>query len=1417
MEESENDSITSDFVSSIECDVPVSYVKGVIEGTVVPMLIDSGSSVSLISAELRMSIPALRSRPLKKDYVAARAVNGQMLDTLGTISIVFCLGSDSWQHTFHVLRETTQAVLLGWDFLVKNHALLDITHARLQLWGANIPKDLTPVCCNVSIATAMTLPSLSEVMVPVNVCPPGPSGAYSSDFVGYLEPNIPDTTNLVVAHTVTSVKNGLTCARLLNPTKNDIVLQQGTHLGEFYSVDESDLESLPSTTADLGAGVHPPSDPVTPPVSLEGAPISSSQKAALSALLLRHKDVFNTCNRNTGKCTLVKHHIRTGNQPPIKQRAYRTSPEKRAEIERQVGELLADGVIEESYSPWASPVVLVKKKCGRWRFCVDYRRLNSVTVKDCHPLPRIDDTLDALAGAAWFSTLDFSNGYWQVEVAEEDREKTAFTTGRGLYQWRSMPMGLSNSPATFQRMMELVLRGLPWNICMVYLDDILLYNGTFQDHLSSLEEVFSRIKMAGLKLNPSKCHLAQNHVLFLGHIVSQNGLQPDPRNTDKVKNWPTPQSPSEVRAFVGLCSYYRRFVHNFAKHAAPLNHLMGKNVPFEWTVSCEASFNYLKSVLSSAPVVALPDFSVPFKVFTDASKVAVGAVLAQEREGREHVVAYASQSLNQTQRRWSTFDRELWAIVWAVREFRHYIGLTSFTIITDHRPLLSLRRTALDNDPTGRRGRWILELEPYNWDIVHKDGQRHMNADALSRRPERDCLADSNKDCTKAVVGINTIHAATPGPQSQGPLPHERASTSSENGVVAGKKRKKTSDLSLLLGLAPDVVGIKALQEADGDIGVVLNWMESSQKPPRARMKGASRSLRKLWTEFDRLEVLDGLLCRSVISSLTGEQLMQVVVPAALVPEVLQQLHGGSTSAHFAAERVWEQARQICYWPSMFRDIRDWCEQCKACQRRRSPVPPHRAQMGSSSTARPFERVAADLVELPVTTRGNRYVLVVEDYFTKFVNLYALANQTAQTVAQCLFGDYVLVHGVPERLHSDQGRQFEAEVVQCLCRLLGITKTRTTPYNPKSDGMVERFNKTLIEQLTRTLLHCGGEWDEYVKQVAFAYNTSVHSSTHFTPYYLTHGREARVPAEVLIPSRAVGSQTSTSYVDFVSSLKEKLEVAFSRARMCGTEAHERQKLYHDEKARHKPYKVGAMVWLNNPVESRMKLAPHWKGPYQVLQVMDSGGVPGLTYRIASPFDCTERQQVVHYDRLRPYTLPVRLPQQSQHSDPSLPPSPGFPEPVCSHPGQNDSLVVSTKTKAGLVTEDDPLPFRSAMVSCQTVMELRRSMTVWHDTIAVFGDVDVVLRGVVVMVCVHVVLRCAGVWQWNRPSSIPRVVVVVEEGGGGCLGVGLPVQFVVEQDTQVFLGNYQLNLLTHDGNGADRGPPPPAVHHHLLIL
>ncbi|KAL7848206.1 hypothetical protein AOLI_G00229240 [Acnodon oligacanthus] len=333
-----------------------------------------------------------------------------------------------------------------------------------------------------------------------------------------------------MAHSVSEVQNGMTVVRVLNTTEIDIELLPGQHLGEFRSTSSSDstiVEERCCTTST----VH--SDAV-PPVQIDEANLSHSQAQSLKMLLKKYSTVFSMHSEDRGCTGIIEHRIRMGNATPIKQRAYRVTPEQRAEIQNRVDELLKADIIEESYSPWAAPVILVHKKDGTWRFCLDYRKLNAVTIKDSHPLPKVDDTLDALSGSAWFSTMDLQHGYWQVEVEEQDWEKTAFTTSSGLYHFKVLPMGLTNAPATFQRLMEMVLHGLPWKTCLVYLEDVLIFSRSLSDHLQHLAEVFSRFRATGLKLNPAKCCLAKDHVQFLGHVVSKDSIQPDPRNKTRT-------------------------------------------------------------------------------------------------------------------------------------------------------------------------------------------------------------------------------------------------------------------------------------------------------------------------------------------------------------------------------------------------------------------------------------------------------------------------------------------------------------------------------------------------------------------------------------------------------------------------------------------------------------------------------------------------------------------------------------------------------------------------------------------------------------------------------------------------------------------------------------------------------------------
>ncbi|CAF4417489.1 unnamed protein product, partial [Didymodactylos carnosus] len=375
------------------------------------------------------------------------------------------------------------------------------------------------------------------------------------------------------------------------------------------------------------------SDELFSKLDLTPSDLSVEQEKQLRHVLHQYSDIFSS---QPGRTDVVKHHIDVGDSKPIKQGPYRLlNPEKKTACVKQAAEMFESGICEPSFGPWVSPVTLVPKKDSTLRFCVDFRKLNEVTVKDTYPIPRIDDTLDVLNGAKYFSTIDLSSGFWQVELDEESKDKTAFVTHEGIFQFNVMPFGLTNAPATFQRLMDLVVRGLKWDCCLVYLDDVIIDSPTFEHHLEDLHSVLERIKINGLTLKPSKCFFARQKLKYLGHIVSAQGIRPDPEKLEAVRSFPTPGKAKDVRAFLGLTGYYRRFIKNYAEVAEPLfNSIREKHNPiFLFTPECQQAFELLKQRLISAPIVAYPNFDYPFLLQLDACDYGLGAVLAQNIDG----------------------------------------------------------------------------------------------------------------------------------------------------------------------------------------------------------------------------------------------------------------------------------------------------------------------------------------------------------------------------------------------------------------------------------------------------------------------------------------------------------------------------------------------------------------------------------------------------------------------------------------------------------------------------------------------------------------------------------------------------------------------------------------------------------------
>jgi hypothetical protein len=459
--------------------------------------------------------------------------------------------------------------------------------------------------------------------------------------------------------------------------------------------------------------------------------LTEEQAAKFHGLMEQYQDLLAWTSEDLGRTNLVYHSIDTGNAKPVRQRWYRTSRAEQQFISEEIRRMLKQGLIEKSRSEWTSPVVLVRKKNGKLRFCVDYRQLNQLTKKDLYPLPRIDDMLDALGNVSWYTSLDLASGYWQVEVRPEDRDKTTFITQYGTYRFIVMPFGLCNAPATFQRLMNEVLEGILWDFVVVYLDDLNVYSATFDQHLEHLRAVFERLRSAGLKLNPEKCYFAKHELAFLGYLISAEGIHTDPAKIEKVKEFPVPRNVTQLRGFLGLASYYRRFIKDFSKIANPLNKLLRKDAPFVWAAAQQQSFDLLKTHLTQAPILAYPKFDQEFLLLTDASTLGLGAILAQkDEEEMERVVAYASRTLNKAEKNYSATELECLAVVWAIGHFHPYVHGKRFTLITDHSALRYLFNSAT---PTGRLARWVMKLQPYDFKIIHRAGKKHTNVDSLSR------------------------------------------------------------------------------------------------------------------------------------------------------------------------------------------------------------------------------------------------------------------------------------------------------------------------------------------------------------------------------------------------------------------------------------------------------------------------------------------------------------------------------------------------------------------------------------------------------------------------------------------------------------------------------------------------------------
>jgi hypothetical protein len=840
----------------------------------------------------------------------------------------------------------------------------------------------------------------------------------------------------------------------------------------------------------------------------------------------------------------------------------------------------------------------VKKKDGTMRMCIDYRALNDITIKNSYPLPRVDELFDRLQGAKYFSKIDLRSGYHQIRIANEDVPKTAFRTRYGHYEFLVLPFGLTNAPATFMHLMHQSFREHLDNFVIVFLDDILIFSKTLEEHEAHVRKVLEILRKEKLYAKESKCELFKTEVEFLGHIVGRDGVRMMEDKVKAVQDWPTPTRVTHVRAFLGMAGYYRKFVKDFSKIAAPLSDLTKETVKFDWGHPQEEAFRRLKDAISKGPVLILPDPNLPYVVNTDASGFAIGAVLQQDQGRGLQPIAFLSKKMLDAETRYPVHEQELLSIIHALSTWRHYLLGSSFKVrvLTDHHSLQHFKTQPL---LSARQSRWKDVIANYDFDIEYIEGVKNVVADGLSRRADHQMHSSELLSILRGAAAVS-VTAVAPAP-------------------AGGGVRSRISAATELLA---------DLHESSKRDAAYLRWL-------RARPIERSR---------EQLRVEHGFLYR-------GDRLY---IPAddTLKTRILHECHDAPTGGHLGKDKTMDQVKRRFYWPRMDEEVQQYVIGCDACQRNK---PSHQSKMGLHQPLPvprwPWQQVSLDLITgLPRSKAGFDAIVVFVDKLTKMVHYVATTtNVTAPQLATLFMREVCRLHGIPESILSDRDPRFTAHFWRALWEQLGTKLTMSTAYHPQTDGQTERANRTLEEMLRSYVNWRQTDWDVHLSTLELAFNNAKQASTGFSPFYLNYGKEVRLPLDAAI--EAVRRCPNPEAAERIQRLREDIE----RARLSIEKAQRRQGHYVDQHRREVTFAVGDRVLLSTEHlrlvgnHRTPKFTFKYIGPFLIKRVVGPNA-----YELDLPANL-EIHPVLNISRLKPYrdgflTHPTRA--QPHHRPPA---------------------------------------------------------------------------------------------------------------------------------------------------------------------
>lgn len=836
--------------------------------------------------------------------------------------------------------------------------------------------------------------------------------------------------------------------------------------------------------------------------------LNQEERSGLMKILHKHESTFYQEGADLSFTNVIKHRIRTADDLPCYTKSYRYPFCHKDEVQRQISKMLEQGIIKPSTSPWASPIWIVPKKEDasgnkKWRLVIDYRKLNLKTIDDRYPIPNITEILDKLGRCQYFTTLDLASGFHQIEVHPDDVQKTAFSVDHGLYEFVRMPFGLKNAPATFQRVMDHVLKDLIGKCCLVYMDDIIIFSASLQEHLVNLSKVLQALEKVNLKIQLDKSEFLRKEVAFLGHIVTDKGVKPNPDKIRVIENWPIPKNQKDLKAFLGLLGYYRRFIRDFAKITKPLTAQLRKGEDVEHTSQFLKTFDICKHLLTSSDVLQYPDMSAPFILTTDASNFAIGAVLSQGTVGKDRPVAYASRTLSKSEENYSAIEKELLAIDWATRHFRPYLFGKKFTLYTDHQPLtfaLNLKT------PNSKLVKWRLRLSEFNFTPIYKPGKQNVVADALSRIPSEGLELNINEDITDSSDS-SSVHSADSDITDLIKCTEQPVNFFSNQIIL----QIGSEDEDYFNEIFPRVFR-RVITRINFGVPLLIKILRDYTNPKRVNCimcpERVIQSLQIVYRNyFSRHKNFKVVISQKQLADLTSEEEQDVMI---------EQTH---ELAHRGIRENYDEIVRRYYFPNMKRKIRRFVILCDICNRNKYERKPYQIKYGET----PLPNAPLEIVHTDIFIAQPNIFLSFIDKFSRLGTLIPIKSRSIPHVKKGLI-KYFCMHGRPKLLVSDNEPAIKSIEVRGLLNDLHVQQYFTPANHSQSNGMVERFHSTVSE-----IFRCNQHKFENIPQkekfllACMMYNDAIHTSTKLKPREihigLKDGEERPLEIEKIIEAR----------------------------------------------------------------------------------------------------------------------------------------------------------------------------------------------------------------------------------------------------------------------------------------------------------